>query len=122
MTETLERKVVAVSVSAFNAYGCPHCGGIFGSSSMSGGGASVWNCADCDQTTNVVNDDLKQSPIGYGSGGGETVYPLVEAHPRAHLPPVNREKIAQDRKDAIKGKAHTDPRGWLSLGYSGPMR
>lgn len=103
---------LAVSFTDAQKFGCPHCGGIFGSSPISGGGSQVWNCADCGETSIYVNDGLGKSTIGVGD-----TYPAVQPHPRRDGPVVDRDKIIADRANRIHTEAVTDLNRWLTLGY-----
>ena len=108
--------ILAVLVSEALKFGCPHCGGIFGSSPMSGGGSQVWQCADCGKTSIYVADGLKKSTLGI-----DDHYPDVSAHPRQGCP-VDREKLVADRNLQIESKAFVDLQHWLLLGHEQPAR
>lgn len=108
--------ILAVTVSEFNDFGCAYCGGIFGTTPISGGGTTQWSCADCGRTTLVVNDGLERSTMGFGSHGGESVYPKVSPHPRRGQP-VDREQVARDRQARILDASTSRLSQWLRLGY-----
>lgn len=108
--------ILAVLASEVAKFGCPHCGGIFGSSPMSGGGSQVWQCADCGKTSIYVADGLERSTIGFGDH-----YPDVAVHPRQGRP-VDREKLVADRKSQIELEAFVDLQRWLLLGHGQPAR
>ncbi len=108
--------ILAVLASEALKFGCPHCGSIFGSSPMSGGGSQVWQCADCGNTSIYVADGLKKSTFGIGDH-----YPDVSAHPRQGRL-VDREKLIADRNLQIESEAFVDLQRWLLLGHEQPAR
>ncbi|MEA3272886.1 MAG: hypothetical protein U9P90_04450 [Patescibacteria group bacterium] len=108
--------VIAVSINEAQEFGCPRCGGIFGSSSMSGGGSQLWNCADCNKTSIYLAEGLTKSTIGISSH-----YPELQSHPRRGQP-VDREKLVRDREERIESRAIAGLSYWLTLGHGHPVK
>ena len=77
--------IIAVNVIEMKKYGCPYCGFRSGYSQISGGGASVWVCGECNKTYVALAKGVKKSPLGIGSGE-ITVWPVLQAHPRRGTP------------------------------------
>ncbi len=108
--------VLAVLASDAHKFGCPHCGGIFGSSPISGGGSQVWQCADCSNASVYLADGLEKSTIGISGQ-----YAEVSPHPRRDRP-VDREKLLAEHKTQIEAVAFVDLQHWLLLGHGQPAR
>lgn len=116
-TQTIARHVIiAVSDSEAYDFGCPHCGGIFGTSPVSGGGSRIWRCADCWETSIYLADGITKSTIGIGSH-----YPELQPHPRRGQP-VNRTQLVYEREKHIESEAFVDLRRWLLLGHGHSAR
>jgi len=109
--------VIAISAKEFDRCGCPNCGGIYGSSPISGGGSTLWNCADCQHTSVLLADGLTKSTIGIGGDN----YPELQKHPR-HDKPVDREKLIRERKERIESEERIDLDRWLFYGYGMPSK
>ncbi len=118
MTQQVEvpQGPLAVPASEFDQFGCPGCGGIYGTSPISGGGTAQFNCSDCGRMTLVVADDLDRSAIGISSGDADPVYPVVVAHPRRGRP-INREQLMRERQSRIMDGATSALYQWLRLGF-----
>lgn len=85
-------RVIAVSSSEMQAYGCPHCGYRSGHSAMSGGGASSWTCGECGKFAIILADGLNKSPLGFGIGKS-FLYPKVRKHPRSGIPSHGKRDV-----------------------------
>jgi ribosomal protein L37AE/L43A len=109
-------RIIAVSSSDAQKYGCPYCGGIYGSSPISGNGSQIWNCSDCGETSINLADGVTKSTIGAGD-----YYPEISVHPRSGQP-VDRERLIRERKENIESEAFFDLQKWLLLGYGHPVR
>ncbi|MEK7211537.1 MAG: hypothetical protein AAB731_02805 [Patescibacteria group bacterium] len=107
--------IIAVSSQEAILYGCPYCGGIYGYSNLSGGGAQIWNCSDCKKTSINLADGVSRSTIGIGD-----YFPKLQPHPR-HGQPIDREKLIAERKQGIESEASADLRRWLLLGHGQPV-
>lgn len=103
--------IFAVSNNEFKQFGCPTCGGIFGSSNLSGNGAAIWNCSDCNNTCIILADGVQISPFGIGD-----IYPELQEHPRRGQF-VDREKVIKDRELKIQNDEKADLDKWLEFGY-----
>ena len=86
---------IVISAKEAEEFGCPYCGGIFGTSPMSGGGSQLWNCSDCGNTSIFLADGMQKSTIGIGG-----YYPELQPHPRRGQP-VDREKLIRERRENI---------------------
>jgi len=73
-------EIVAISVSDFNRYGCPNCGGKSLMAKISGMGTQWFSCCDCKKGFCVLNDGQQKARIGVGD---PAIYPLLQKHPRA---------------------------------------
>ena len=74
--------IIAISSQDAKEYGCPNCGYRSGYSKMSGNGATLFVCAECDESFLVLAQGVKVSPFGMTSKTGETIYPQLSEHPR----------------------------------------
>lgn len=72
---------IAVRFSQFQEYGCPYCGYEVGYVSMSGPGASIWVCSDCQRGVVVAHDEATHIPIHING-----VEPKIVEHPRYGTP------------------------------------
>lgn len=81
-TVTEQVKVIAVSFSEFQEFGCPYCGYRSGHAPISSCGAAVWKCGsnDCEKSCIILLRGTNQSTIGFKSKG-EIVYPKLQEHP-----------------------------------------
>ncbi|MFA6255909.1 MAG: hypothetical protein WC606_01875 [Candidatus Absconditabacterales bacterium] len=107
---TKEITTIAISVKDFEEFGCPGCGGIFGYSSMSGGGAAVWHC-ECELTTVILADDITISPVSIND-----VRPVLQEHPRKGIP-IDRKKLIKERTDNISLDEIDHLTKWMRLAY-----
>lgn len=108
--KTKKMTTIAISAKDFEKFGCPGCGGIFGHSSMSGGGAAVWHC-ECELTTVVLADDITISPVSI-----DNVRPDLEKHPRTGIS-IDREKLIKERTDNISLDEIDHLTKWMRLAY-----
>jgi len=113
--EEKKQGVIAVHQSEFQKFGCPHCGGIYGYSNLSGGGAAVWNCSepDCGKVSVVVSDELTESPIGIDGHN-----PKVQPHPRRGKP-VDHKKLEREHDQYNEDEQLQEFNKWLALGFGG---
>ena len=108
--ETKQIKQIAISAKDFEKYGCPDCGGIFGYSNFSGGGAALWNC-ECGATIVVLADGIITSPISISD-----ITPILQEHPRKDFP-IDREKLIKERAENISSSEIDSLTKWMRLGY-----
>lgn len=108
--KTKQITTIAISMKDFESFGCPGCGGIFGHSSMSGGGAGVWHC-ECEMTTVILTEGITISPVSIGS-----VTPTLQEHPRKGIP-INREKLIKERAENISSSEIDELTKWMRLAY-----
>lgn len=102
---------IAISGSDFEKFGCPHCGGIFGTVRISGHGSALWDCS-CGNGCVILSDGITQSSISLGNSP-----PLkLQEHPRKDKP-IDREQLILERKNSIKEEELADLKQWLRLGY-----
>ena len=75
--------IIAVSVTALQEFGCPHCGYRSGYTSASSKEGSIWVCGSqkCGKTSCVLADGVTKSLIGFGG-----FYPKLQSHPRRGTP------------------------------------
>lgn len=106
-----DRNVLAIWNRDFTDYGCPHCGGIFGYSPISGGGAAVWICSDCNETTILLTSLVNESPIEING-----VHPSLSVHPRKGNR-VDREKLIKERELSIHDRETESLTKWAALGF-----
>src|SRR5690242_8192451 len=85
-SESNSTQTIAVAASEAKLYGCPYCGYRSFFSHISGGGAALCTCGECDKGFFILADGVEQSTIGIGSQGGETIYPKLQSHPRHGIP------------------------------------
>lgn len=105
-------KLLAIWQKDFIDYGCPHCGGIFGYSPMSGGGAEVWICSACKERTIIIfGCFIKVSPIGING-----INPSLSEHPRKGQY-VDREKLVRERESSIHDREIESLTKWAALGF-----
>lgn len=80
---------IAVNVEEMRQFGCPQCGYRSGTTPVSGGGAAVWECGECEYSCVILGEGVTKSPIGLGTSKG-TVYPELQDHPRRGTPAHGR--------------------------------
>lgn len=108
--KTKEITIIAVSLKDFQLYGCPACGGIFGYSNFSGGGAAVWNC-ECGIITVLLHEGIIKPVIKINN-----IQPELQEHPRKGIP-IDREKLIKERENSIKTNEFDRLTKWIRLGY-----
>lgn len=108
--------VIAVSSRDAQQFGCPYCGGIYGTSPISGGGSQLWQCSDCGKTSINLADGVNKSTIGV-----DEAYPELQHHPRCDKP-IDREKLIRERESSVKSEGFIDLKNWLLLGHGHPAR
>src|SRR4030042_6394738 len=91
----------AISADEHELYGCPRCGYRSGSVMVSGRGAAVISCGECDKVYVVLAKGLTRSPIGFGD-----CYPRLQQHPRKGIP-----KHGKSDKRPEEGGEFFCPRG-----------
>lgn len=79
-------EIIAVSVKELKQFGCPYCGCSIGSTWVSGMGAFIWECADCEGQCIGLSEGSVISPFGIGSKDGPAIHPKLQKHPRYGIP------------------------------------
>lgn len=108
--KTKKAQIFAVSSKDFQLYGCPNCGGIYGYSNFSGGGAAVWNC-ECGIITVLLAEGIVKPGIKVND-----TQPELQEHPRKGIL-IDREKLIKERETSIKTNEFDRLTKWVRLGY-----
>lgn len=84
-------RVIAVSSSQHNKFGCPYCGFQSGTTPVSGHGEAHWVCGDCGKTSWILMDGITETETkinGYP--------PVFQEHPRKGTPKHGASDIRPD--------------------------
>jgi hypothetical protein len=81
------QKIVAVSGTEHDEFGCPYCGYRSGYYRLSCQGTYCWECGECNKGCAVLADGLTKSVIGFGE---DKYYPDLQDHPRRGIPKHGR--------------------------------
>jgi len=78
-------KIIAVSSSSFDQWGCIQCGSdsVYNSRGVSGVATVPAKCKECDTEFVLLSHGLTKSNLGFGH---PAVYPKLHKHPRIGIP------------------------------------
>lgn len=82
---TVPQKIIAVTDTERNKWGCPYCGYRSGNMSISGNGCGYWRCGECGKSCCLLAEGVTRATISTAG-----VYPELQEHPRKGTPARGR--------------------------------